>query len=345
MKQELDPKKPAVSMDSVMNQAKDNLFTGLMLDRYNAELYPVVLQDKRDSRDAQVFDIKGNMVFSKTEPGIIFFGDDNAFRNSYTHTSGLKYNEQNKNMDVIGEIGMGLKMGPVKTAVVGSFNYTPPSQNLTINGDFALKFMMAPEISGTIIGAFVLADSASIFTNYKRNKPIQKLFSVLTKDTLEANYLLAKMYMQDSMFIPRSLDYNLVITGTRFFWDVQDASFKSVEKVSLAIFGGDIIKRQYDAYIEMGYSGETDFVNIYLQNKGGGWLYIKFKRGQMGIASSVPDVYNTLVTLKDADRVYYEGKNPVFEFMPADLSMRDNFVARMEDFKERFKAEISKPKQ
>jgi hypothetical protein len=51
------------------------------------------------------------------------------------------------------------------------------------------------------------------------------------------------------------------------------------------------------------------------------------------------------VTLKDVDRIYYEGKDPVFEFMPADLSMRDNFVARMEDFKERFKTAISKPKQ
>jgi hypothetical protein len=327
-----------------MNQANNTLFTGLMLDKYNIELYPLVLQDKRDSRDASIFGVKGNMIFSKTEPGVIFFGDDNAFRNPYTHTSCLKFNEQTKYMEAVGEIGLGLKMGAVKATTVGSFNYNPASQDLVLNADFALKFFMSPEIAGTIIGAFVLADSASVFTNYKKNKPIQKLFSVLTKDTLEANYVMAKIYMNDSLFIPRSFDYNLVITGTRFFWDAQDASFKSVEKISLAIFGGDIIKRQYDAYIEMGYSGETDFVNIYLQNKGGGWLYMKFRRGQMGIASSVADVYNTLVILKDIDRIHYEGKDPVFEFMPADLSMRDNFVIRMEDFKERFKTNLAKPK-
>lgn len=344
MKQQLDPKKPAVSMDSVMNQANNSLFTGLMLDKYNVELYPTILQDKRDARDAAVFSVKGNMIFSKTEPGTIFFGDDNAFRNPYAHSSCLKYNEQSKQMDVTGEIGMGLKLGAVKATTVGNFSFSPGSQNLVLNADFAMKFQMPAEIAGTIIGAFVLADSSSVFSNYKRNKPIQKLFSVLTKDTLEANYLVAKMYINDSMFIPRSMDYNLVITGTRFFWDAQDASFKSVERVSLAIFGGDIIKRQYDAYVEMGYSGETDFVNIYLQNKGGGWLYMKFRRGQMGIASSVPDVYNTLVTLKDADRIYYEGKDPVFEYMPADLSMRDNFVIRVEDFKERFKEALAKPK-
>jgi hypothetical protein len=236
-------------------------------------------------------------------------------------------------------------MDPVKVTTVGSFSFNPSSQDLLINADLALKFFMAPEIASTIIGDFVLADSASIFTNYKRNKPIQKLFSVLTKDTLEANYLLAKMYMTDSMFIPRSMDYNMVITGTHFFWDAQDASFKSVDKVSLAIFGNDIIKRQYDAYIELGYSGETDFVNIYLENKSGGWLYLIFRRGQMGIVSSVPDVYNTLLVLKDEQRTYYENKEPLFEFMPADPSMRDNFVARIEDFKERFKDILSNPKQ
>ena len=84
---------------------------------------------------------------------------------------------------------------------------------------------------------------------------------------------------------------------------------------------------------------------IYLENKSGGWLYFKIKRGQMGITSSVPDIYNTISMLKDGDRVYREGKIPVFEFMPADISMRDNFVARMEDFKERFKvgSNISTP--
>lgn len=61
----------------------------------------------------------------------------------------------------------------------------------------------------------------------------------------------------------------MLLSGSKFYWDEQDATFKSVEKVSLAFFGQDIIKRQYDAYIEIGYAYESDFVNIYLQNKDG----------------------------------------------------------------------------
>lgn len=74
-----------------------------------------------------------------------------------------------------------------------------------------------------------------------------------------------------------------------------------------------------------------------------GWIYFKIKRGQMGIASSVTDVYNTLVLLKDYERMQRDGKNVIFEFMSADLSMRDNFVARMEDFKERKSIQTVKP--
>jgi len=144
------------------------------------------------------------------------------------------------------------------------------------------------------------------------------------------------------MFIPASFDYNLLISGSKFYWDAQDASFKSAQKITLGIFGADIVKRQYNAYIELGYAYESDFVNIYLENKTGGWIYFKIKRGQMGIASSVPDVYNTISILKDSERTYRENKSTVFEFMPADLSMRDNFVARMEDFKERFKDKLDK---
>jgi hypothetical protein len=80
------------------------------------------------------------------------------------------------------------------------------------------------------------------------------------------------------------------------------------------------------------------FVNIYLENKTGGWIFFKIKRGQMGIASSIPEVYNTITLLKPSDKTYREGKEVTFEFMPADLGMRDNFVVRMEDFKERFKS-------
>ena len=333
----LDPKKPAVSMDSILSQANNSLFVGLMLDKSVPEFYSTVLQDKRSVSDATIMNIKGSMVYSKTEPGVIVFGDENAFNSAYSHNSCLKYNENTRAINANGEIGFGLRLDPCKLTTVGNFSWNPTNQNLEITADVALKFMINPYIASSVINPFIVSEESAVFTGYKRNKVIHRTLSLLTKDSLESNRLIAALYTSDSMFIPKSLDYNMLISGSKFYWDAQDATFKSAEKVSLAFFGPDVIKRQYTAYIEIGYAYESDFVNIYLQSKSGSWIYFKIKRGQMGIASSVPDVYNTLILLKDAERTYRVGKDVVFEFMPADLGMRDNFVVRMEDFMERFK--------
>ncbi len=340
-KQNLDPKKPAVSMDSILTKA-DNLFIGLMLDKTIPEFYSTMLQDKRSREDAAIMSIKSSMAYSKTEPGTIIFGDESTFTSPYAHTSCLKYNENTKQMTAAGEIGFGMNLYPCKVSTVGNFIFLPSNQNVEVTADLAVKFYMQPVIASTIINQFIIADSVASFVSFKRNKTIQKTLSVLTKDSLESNRLIAALYTNDSMFIPASFDYNLLISGSKFYWDAQDASFKSAQKITLGIFGADIVKRKYNAYIELGYAYESDFVNIYLENKTGGWIYFKIKRGQMGIASSVPDVYNTISILKDSERTYRENKSTVFEFMPADLSMRDNFVARMEDFKERFKDKLDK---
>lgn len=336
-KQLLDPKKPAVSMDSILNNANNNLFVGLMLDKSVPEFYSAILQDKRSSNDATIMSVKGAMAYSKTEPGNIIFGDDATFTSAYSHNSCLKYNENTGAISANGEVSFGLKMYPSTASAVGSFDYAPNNQNLVITADLAIKIMMQPLIATTIFNEFINGDNSASYVGYKRNKTIQRTLSVLTKDSLQANQLIASLYLSDSMYIPSSLNYNMLLSGSKFYWDAQDATFKSVEKVSLAFFGNEIIKRQYDAYIEIGYAYENDFINIYLQGKTGNWIYFKIKRGQMGIASSVPGVFNTITLLKDADKIYREGKNVVFEFMPADAAMRDNFVVRMEDFKERFK--------
>lgn len=344
-KQKLDPSKPAVSMDSVLNQPNTNLFVGLMLDKSTPEFYSSILQDKRGFNDATIMSVKGSMKFSKTEPGVIIFGDENAMTSPYSYKSCLKYNENTKTIQASGEIGFGLDIAPSKISTVGTFNFTPSNQKVEIQADLAVNFKLQPHVANTLINQFLVGEGTARFVAYKRNKNIFRTLSVLAKDTLESNRIIANLYASDSLAIPQSIDYNMLLSGSKFYWDDQDASFKSVEKVSLAYFGTTAIKREYDAYIELGYAYGGDFVNIYLQGVSGNWLFIKLIKGQMGIASSIPEVQSTFFTLRDADKVYREGKELVFQLLPADASMRDNFVIRMEDFKARFKVgtDINKP--
>jgi hypothetical protein len=209
--QTLDPNKPAVSLDKILNDANNNLFVGLMLDKTTPEFYSTILQDKRGFNDATIMNVKGSMIYSKTEPGTIVFGDESAFTSAYSHNSCFKYNENTKAINANGEIGFGLRLDPCKVMTVGSFAFTPSNQNLEVTADLAVKFMIQPVIASTIIDKFLVADETASFVSFKRNKLIHRTLSVLTKDSLESNRLIASLYSSDSMFIPVSMDYNMLL--------------------------------------------------------------------------------------------------------------------------------------
>lgn len=336
-KQALDPNKPAVSMDSVLNQPNNNLLVGLALDKSLPEFYSAILQEKRFKNDPTIMSVKGSMVYSKTEPGVIVFGDEKAFTNPYSNTSCLKYYENTRSINASGEIEFGLNLYPCKVTSVGTLNFSPKNQNLEIPTDLAAKFTVNPAVANAVIAPFLAAEESASYVSFKRDKTVQRTLAVLTKDLAESTGIIGSLYTSDSMFIPKSMDYNMLLSGTKFYWDEQDASFKSIGKVSLAFFGSEVIKRQFNAYVELGYAYDGDFLTVYLQNKDKQWFYFRIKRGQMGITSSVADVLNTITLLKDSDKIYREKGETIFQVNTVSAGLKDNFIVRMEDFAERFK--------
>ncbi|MEZ4879518.1 MAG: hypothetical protein R2801_05060 [Chitinophagales bacterium] len=343
MRQQLDPKKPAVSMDSVIEQAKNSLFTGVIFDKYSTEFYSTILQDKRSPNDAEIFTVRGNMIFSKTEPGVIYFGDDAAFDNNFATTSALKFNEKDNSIKATGKIGLGLNLYPTQAAAVGDFEFNEKdNQNFRFTADLAVDFDMPSYVLQNILNAFLLADDNLLITSYRKNTLVRRTFGTLTKDSAESKYIMSALYALDSLAKPQSFNYNMVIDGTDFWYDSQDGSFKSVTDVSLALMGNEFVRRKYKAFVQLGYSGYSDFITVYLEAKNGQWLLIKFKKGQTGICSSVPEIQNILLNLKDSERVTREGKNVVYEFLPADVYVKESFIYLMQDFQERFKSKLTK---
>jgi hypothetical protein len=337
IKQKLDPNKPEVSIDSLLAKAT-NLVTGLFYDKYSSEFYTNVLQEKRSQDDINIFSIRGNMSFNN-EPNVIIFGNDVAFTKPITKASALKYNEVTKKMVATGEINLGLDLGENKAIAIGDFEYNN-DKNLVLNADLAIKTRINPLVAEYVITSFISADSNFIYTNYRRNNILQRTLASLCNDTLDGKYIVGSLYLKDSIYIPTSLPYNLILSGTKFYWDAIDASFKSVGQINLPYFGQNIVKRPYDAYVELGYGENGDFINIVFENKMKEWLYIKIKKGQMGIASSIPDIYGYLAGLPDASKNIRNGRTLLFELLPADNSMKDDFMLRMDDFSERFKSKL-----
>ncbi len=339
--QKLDPENPEVSMDSILAKAT-NLVNGVLYDRSTGELYTSVLQEKRASTDPMLFSVKGNMSYDNANSNTIVFGNSNAFKKSIIPgASAMKFDEITKKVDASGIVNLGLNMGVTNAIAVGSFEYNN-DQKMMLKADLAIKTIVSNTILTNVINAFVGSDSLFVYSNYRKKDTLQRTLAYLTNDTIEGKYLLGSIYMKDSLFKPSSMPYDIVLNGTNFLWDNEEASFKSISPINLPYFGNNIVKRPYTAYVEMAYGGTTDFINILLISKNNDWLYLKFKNRQIGIASSVPGIFEYLVGLPESERETRDNKSKmiILDLLPASLSLKIDFEQRMEDFKERYKTEL-----
>lgn len=336
--QKLDPSKPEVSIDSILAHAT-NLISGILYDRFSSEIYTSVMQEKRSSEDAIIFSVRGNMSFDKANPNAIILGNNLAFESGTNRASAMKYDEITRKVNASGKIDIGLNLGSIKVTTVGDFEYNN-DQKLVIDADLAVSMLLNANPASYIINSFISADSNFIYTNYRKNTRLQRTLLNLCDDELQGKQVTGTIFIKDSIYKPSSLNYNLILNGTKFFWDQDEASFKSVSAINLPFFGNQVVKRPYTAYVELGYGGMSDFVNILLKSKSGQWLFIRFKKGQMGVVSSVPDIFQYVVGLPDVERVVRDGKNIIFELLPADGLLKEDFEIKMEDFKERFKSQL-----
>jgi hypothetical protein len=340
-RQKLDPQHPEVSIDSILAQAT-YLVNGLLFDRITSELYTSILQEKRSPSDAAILNVKGNMSYDKDNPNAIIFGNDIAFTKPMNKATAMKYDEVTKKLTATGQIDLNLNLGEIKAVAVGDFEYNN-DQNLVLNADLAIGTYINDIPANYIINSFIDADSSFIYTSYRRNNTIQRTIANLCYDSTESKYAVGAIYMRDSLYKPESMPYNLILSGTKFFWDAQDVSFKSVGTINLPFFGSDIVKRPYTAYVEIGFGGSSDYINILLTNKTKQWLYIRIRKGQMGITSSLPDIFQYLVGLPDMERTTRNGRSLIFELLPADMVLKEDFISKMESFKERFKSQLAPP--
>lgn len=336
IKQKLDPNKPEITIDSLLAKAK-NLITGIFYDRYLSEFYSNVLREKRNKEDAEICVAKGNFVIN-SETNDIIFGNNNAFTNPTLRTNAFKYNEVIKKVNATGEINLGLQIGQIKAIAIGDIEYN--GKDIILNADLALKTLIDSYVAQSIISNFVAADSNYIYSKYRKNTTVQRTLSLLCKDSLEAKYVISALMAKDSLSFAKSIEHNIIFSGTKFYWDAVESSFKSVGEVTVPYFGENLVKKTYKAYIEIGYGENLDFINIILETKSKKWLYIRIKNGQMGISSSVTDIYNYVSTLPEYMKVVKDGRNTLFELAPASIIMKEDFMMRMEDFQERFKSKL-----
>ena len=87
----------------------------------------------------------------------------------------------------------------------------------------------------------------------------------------------------------------------------------------------------------MGYRGNKDFINLYLETSSGEWYFFRYFEGQLGVVSSSQDFNDAVAVIKPEDTQLKDKKEVIYEFLPASLSIKQSFLDRMTEAKVRLK--------
>jgi hypothetical protein len=101
------------------------------------------------------------------------------------------------------------------------------------------------------------------------------------------------------------------------------------------VFGYKPMLVKVDCYLEVGPRPGNDFVNMYLQLPNGEWLFLRYVGKDLGIISSDTRINDYIAGLKIDRKMLKQGKEKIYEYMPATVSLKDNFISRMMDYKDR----------
>ena len=134
--------------------------------------------------------------------------------------------------------------------------------------------------------------------------------------------------------LPQDFGYNMVFSDVKISFDRMDGTFKSVDPINMLVFAGKPFAKKISAYIEIGPRNTNDFINLYLKTSSGDWIYLRYTNGELSVISSDNALNSSLSSLKEDKRSLKSGKEVVYKITPASPALKDNFILRMEEFKD-----------
>jgi|GEM_PF-3681771 len=333
LKQSLDLKTSALGIDSLKNEFNQPIYTGLMLDMNEFNIYPRVIQSKLTPSDRAIYAATG---FMKEEPdNRTLFGKNDVLKHPKPFDALMKYNDSDGSMEVTGKFNILENIEPVKLVVNGTTNYTPKDSGLFyIQGSVALDLYMMPEIRNSLATLMQNYHSSGVILSLTNNKSHSHAISSLITDPLTVNLVTQDMETSNILNLPAAFEYNTVFNDVRLMYDPIDGTFKSLNPVSMLVFAGKPFAQKINALIEIGPRGTKDFINLYLKTASNEWFFFRYTAGELAIVTSDAQFNSTLSSMKVERRSLKSGKDIVYQISSANNALKDNFVSRMEEFME-----------
>jgi hypothetical protein len=332
--QDIDFRRAYFTIDSLQNEFRQPIQTGLALDMTEFIIYPLIIQSKLNRADRMIFNAKG---FVKFVPDNAFaFGTQEVLEKPVPFAEIMKYDDATGLMDIYGNFNLTEGIEPARVNLYGASKFRHgDSSTFQIQGTAAFDFYLSPEFTD-LLGRMMLDYNASAnILQLANNKIYSAAISNLIPNANTAAGVANDMERFNNLSLPLDFGYNIVISDLKFFYDQMDGTFKSLNPGSLLVFMGKPIVQKINCFVEIGPRQGKDFINIYLQTTSGEWFFFRYTGGELSIITSDDRFNSMLSSTKPERRMLTAGKQKIYQFMPASVPLKDNFIARMEEFRER----------
>ena len=257
VKQDVNFKRAVISVDSIFNEQKEPLITGIMLSREGLEVYPSIMKAKFSSKDIELFRSKGVMQYNVNKQ-VFQFGDDETIKGDYPYGNLLNYSEYNKDIKAFGQINFGANTNPVKLNAFGEAIYNPKTGKTNLNCGVGLDFFLDETLWPTIFKGLAENNSGNVTLPY--NTPLnQKIIYNFIPNKTEAITTVTNIQSGGTFQVPLSLEYNILLTDLNFTFDQEEGTWKSFcllytsdaadERSSVDLGGRRIIKKKKISYL------------------------------------------------------------------------------------------------
>ncbi len=334
IEQSLDLNKSSLEIDSLKNELGQPVYTGLFLDMYDFQIYPRIIQSKESVSDRPLYLASGYMKNDSKKSSDILFGSIESLDKRDGLSSLLRYNDSTARIAIRGFFPLA-DLAPNLSGFYGQTEFKEnQTEPLTIRGALSIDFMFLPEIQ-RLVSRFIndmhfngktlnLIKNTAHSNAIIRNIPQSKEAYFIRQDMEESNIL----------NLPLDYPFNTVFSDVKLTFDAYEGTFKSIDTLNMLAFAGTPFIQKIQGYLEIGPRQNHDFINLYLSTANGQWMFIRYINGEMSIISSDAQFNTSLEQVKEKDRTLKSGKDIIYQISLSNPSLKDNFVSRIESFKE-----------
>ena len=335
MNQGIDPDNFSLSVDSLIDETKQQVVAGLFISPGELEIYSAVMNPKRSTRDPAIHQVKGSL-FKGELSGEYLFGSADAVSGVDATGSIMKYDDNTGALEINGELSWVSDIPLVNVAGFGKLNYDPTTGKASAVSSIAIDFPMDESIWYQLPRDIVEYQDKVKGINYKRPE-IKRMLRHFIPNENTVETIIGDIEAEGYFQLPATFPYKILLTDVELNWDPLDGNFKSTNTIGISSINKYPIDLQVKAYTEFGYSMGTNYMNLYFETSSGEWYFFSTKRGKMYVMSS-DQSFNDAVVNSDNKEVR-EGKkgDVIYEFQPGNLTSKLTFMARFDDYLSRLK--------